>query len=158
MACIISSRFLVSFLFLAVSMTSHFAVGRRTCFVSLRLKTTSGVIDKDIADFRVRSFLGCSRAKKDCPGKVLDHVKGIFGDVNPFTGDSTMEMCKLFGRELLPSDEGEVTVHTVVSNCNSKDSKEIGRLCCFKCKVGPYIFYHPINHCALINRPVWCPK
>ncbi|KAK7068259.1 hypothetical protein SK128_007480 [Halocaridina rubra] len=65
-------------------------------------------------------------------------------------------MCELFGRELLPSDEGDVDIKYKASSCGTEGYMGIGRLCCFKCRAGPYTFYHPIDHCAPTARPAWC--
>ncbi|XP_064078576.1 uncharacterized protein LOC135196035 [Macrobrachium nipponense] len=145
-------------LLIAAMVLSHMSTAKRTCFTSLRLKTISGYEERDIPDFEISSFLGiCSKAKKDCPGRLLEHVKNIFGpEVNPMTGNTSLRMCELFGREILPSDDPDVDVSYKVSNCGNEGYMGIGRLCCFKCKAGPYTFFHPIDNCAPTARPAWC--
>ncbi|XP_068208681.1 uncharacterized protein [Palaemon carinicauda] len=145
-------------LLMLVAMITRDALGKRTCFVSLRLKTTKGHFDRDIEDFTTRAFLGsCSKVERDCPGRLLEHVSNIFGpEVNPMKGDTSINMCKLFGMEILPEHNPDVDVKYKASSCGNEGYMGIGNLCCFKCAAGPYTFYHPINNCAPTERPAWC--
>ncbi|XP_066964043.1 uncharacterized protein [Macrobrachium rosenbergii] len=145
-------------LLIAVTLLSHMSTAKRTCFTSLRLKTNSGFVEKDIPDFEISSFLGfCSQPKKDCPGRLLEHVRNIFGpDVNPMVGSTARNMCQLFDSEILPTDDPDVDVFYKVSSCGNEGYMGIGKLCCFKCTAGPYTFFHPIDNCAPTARPSWC--
>ncbi|XP_066964369.1 uncharacterized protein [Macrobrachium rosenbergii] len=143
----------------AVTLVLHVASAKRTCFTNLRLKTTSGFVDKDFEGFQIRAILGsCAAIKKDCPGKLLEHVKNKFGpQVNPMVGNTATKMCEFFNREILPSDDPIVDVKYKASSCGNEGYMGIGRLCCFKCTVGPKTFFHPIDNCAPTERPSWCP-
>ncbi|XP_064078577.1 uncharacterized protein LOC135196036 [Macrobrachium nipponense] len=148
-----------TFVLVAVTLGLHVASAKRTCFTSLRLKTTSGFVEKEFEGFETRAFLGtCATVKKDCPGKLLEHVKNKFGpQVNPMGGETATNMCKFFDKEILPSDDPVVDVKYKASSCGNEGYMSIGRLCCFKCIFGPFTLFQPIDNCAPTARPSWCP-
>ncbi|KAK7082230.1 hypothetical protein SK128_021894 [Halocaridina rubra] len=148
----------MSLLLLGVTLISDNVVEARTCFVSLRLRTNSENIDRDVDDFEVFSPF-CSKIKKDCIGKVTNHVKDIFGyETNNMKGETARRLCELFGRDLPPEVNANVDIVYKASNCGSEGTIPLGRLCCFRCAVGLCVIYHPLNDCSPgAVRPPWCP-
>ncbi|XP_045596673.1 uncharacterized protein [Procambarus clarkii] len=143
-----------------MTMALRAAAEPRTCFVDVILTTTSGKVTKDVPDFTVKGipWATCQTARRDCPAGLLGHAKKLFGDnLIPITGNTSVKLCELFGMDLPPSVSGEVHAHYIASGCDKEGSTYLGKLCCWKCIVGPYTFFHPNDNCAASTRPPWCP-
>ncbi|XP_064078490.1 uncharacterized protein LOC135195916 [Macrobrachium nipponense] len=144
-----------TFVLVAVTLGLHMASAKRTCFTNLRLKTTSGFVEKEFEGFETRAFLGtCATVKKDLSWKAFRaRQKQIWSPSEPNGWRDSHQYVQILRQgKSCRSDDPVVDVKYKASSCGNEGYMSIGRLCCFKCIFGPFTLFQPIDNCAPTAR------